>query len=533
MTVIPYREDWTDVFGDDPPPALDDEPRQVIVPTVADRGRGAGATPFIAGAGYARRFPTDALPAPMRDYAHDLAVRKQVPVDLPALTMLGILGSVAGPRITIRRDLDWRQPTNLYTLCALPSGAGKSPTVDELRRGLWKATRTLAEAHERDVAAKIVELTRRVEDLRTKANNIATPVDERELLRTQAKALEREAEELAETPPPAPELVFDGDTTPEALAKSMALNRGAAAVIDDEGTFLRNLGGQYTGGKTGNLGLVLVGYDCRYYRPQRVTRVADPIERAALSLVISPQPGIVADMMRNHMMDETGVVNRFLVCIPGELTGYRTERPSTYFRDIPGERPDRAGRDWWAALLNGVAQYDVIDGTDPEDAATIDLTRGAWKLHREYEQAVEVRLRPEGDLHRISAWATKHPARVLRVAALLHLAGNGSTDEELAEATMEHAITIGEWSIEHFQAAGSVVGLTTEAGRIKEYIDGTEVGFASRSIIAREVFKGHAASKDLTAWIDELVATGEYIRESLATTGRSKEVVRRKGSRAQ
>jgi predicted GIY-YIG superfamily endonuclease len=79
--------------------------------------------------------------------------------------------------------------------------------------------------------------------------------------------------------------------------------------------------------------------------------------------------------------------------------------------------------------------------------------------------------------------------------------------------------------------ARPMVGLTTQAGRIKKYIDGTEDGYASRSIITREVFSGHAASKDLAAWIDELVATGEYVRESLATTGRPKEVVRRKTPR--
>jgi len=288
MTLTPYRFDWSDVGLDDGPEAIGGDA------SVDDNG---GATPFVAGTGYARRFPVSTLPAPMRDYACDLAVRKQVPVDLPALTMIGILSSVAGPRVTIRRDLDWRQPTNLYTACALPSGAGKSPTVDELRRGLWKASKTLAAAHERAVAGRIVELTRQVEQMRSKALDASTHPDERDLLRTQAKALEKEADDLAAEPPPTPEMVFDGDTTPEALATSMAANYGAAAVIDDEGTFLRNLGGQYTGGKTGNLGLVLVGYDCRYYRPRRVTRTAEPITRAALALVISPQPGIVADMM--------------------------------------------------------------------------------------------------------------------------------------------------------------------------------------------------------------------------------------------
>lgn len=329
--------DWSAEFGDEdipPDPGGTDSPD--------------GAGPFTAGTGYARRFPTDTLPEPMSAYARDLAVRKQVPVDLPALTMLGILGSAAGPRITIRRDLDWRQPTNLYTACAMTSGAAKSPVIAELLQGLWKAKAALKEAHEKETAERIVELTVEVERLRTQANDISTPINEREVLRAQAKAAEARADELAADPPPPPELVFDGDTSPEALGESMAANQGFAAVIDDEGTFLRNLGGQYSGGKTGNLSLTLVGYDCRYYRPKRITRTAGAVDRAALSLVVSPQPGIVADMLRNQMMAETGLINRFVVCVPGDFVGYRTERPSTYFRDVPKTRPDRAGREWWA-----------------------------------------------------------------------------------------------------------------------------------------------------------------------------------------
>jgi len=231
-------------------------------------------------------------------------------------------------------------------------------------------------------------------------------------------------------------------------------------------------------------------------------------------------------------MEETGLVNRFLVCVPGELTGYRQERPSTYYRDAPDVRPDRAGRDWWATVLNSVVEYDIIGDTNLDDAPTIELTRQAWELHRSYEQQVELRLRPAGDLHRISPWATKHVGRVLRIAALLHLAAGRSTDDELSEATMRSAIEIGEWSVEHFLAAGSVVGLTTEAGLIKEYIDGTELGFATRTVIAREVFRGHASAAEITAWIDELVAAGEYVRDRLATEGRPKEIVRRVGVRA-
>lgn len=491
--------------------------------------RGSGATPFVAGHGYARRFPTEALPPPMRAYVRDIAKRKQVPVDLPAVTMLGILGGVSGPRIIIRRDLDWLQPTNLYVLSGLSSGAGKSPTVDELRRPLFRIAKQLAESHERAIALKIANLKDEATGLHIQANDEKTSKADQEQCRARAQALDDEAAELRSNPPSAPCLVFDGDTTIEALGESMAANDGAGMIVDDEGTFLRNLAGAYSGGKTGNLGLVLVGYDCRFYKPKRTGRSAGAMERAALSLVISPQPGIIADLIRNQVMDELGFVNRFIVCVPGELTGQRADRPSTYYQDAPDVlRMDKAGREWWAGLLAEVAAYPVIGSSDPEEAATIDLSRAAWKRHVEYERAFEARIHPEtGTLRKVSPWATKHLGRVLRIAALLHLAAGQTTDDELTEKTMEDAIVIGEWAIEHFLAVGKVCGLSAGAGRIKEYVDGTEAGFASRTAIANEVFKKNEPASQISAWIDELVATGEYEVGQVSTDTRPKTVVRR------
>lgn len=494
---------------------------------------GLGATPFVAGHGYARRFPTTALPPKMRDYCHDLAVRKQVPVDLVALTMLGMLGAVAGPRIVIRRDLDWTQPCNLYTCCGLPSGAGKSPTIEELRRGTRKALKQLAERHQQRIGEQIAALEREAELLYRQANATApSAADARESFRSQAKAKEAEAERLRSEPPPAPQIMFDGDISVEALAAKLAANAGAGAIVDDEGTFLRMLGGMYNGGKTGNLGLVLVGYDCRSYAPARITRNSEPIDRAALSLVISPQPGIIADMLRDHAMVDAGVINRFLVSIPGDLIGQREERPATYYKDLPTSRPDRTGREWWANIIASIAEYDIIGDVPLEDAPTIDLTRAAFKRHREYEREFESRLHPaSGDLLAAAAWGSKHLARVMRVAALLHLAAGLSTDDELSEQVMEDAIAIGEWSIEHFLAAGKASGLSEEAGRIKEFVDNTEFGYALRSEINRRVFTNKAPKAAMSRWIGELVATGNYTLQQVPTRGRPGWAVCRAGVR--
>ncbi len=527
------NELWRGGLPPEPPSDLPDEPDQPeSIEVQAAPTLGAGATPFIAGHGYARRFPLEALPERMRAYVCDLAHRKQVPVDLPALTLLGSLGSVAGPRIVIRRDLDWTQPTNIYTCCGMGSGGGKSPTVDEVRNGMLRAKAVLGERHATKTAKDMAALEEEIADLRTRANDVRTPITEKEGLRLMATAKEAELKQMTENPPPPPELVLDGDTGPEALAETMAANYGCGPVIDDEGTFFRSLAGLYSAGRTGNLSLVLVGYDCRYYRPKRVTRNASGMARAAVSLVISPQPSLVASAMRNQMMDELGFINRFIVCVPGDLVGQRQGRPSTYYRDTPAERPDKSGQKWWSALVERiVSRYDVIGDADPDTVPTINLTRAAWKRHYDYSEEIESRCHPAtGSLRKVAPWATKHPARVLRIAALLHLADGGEAGDELEESTMEAAITVGEWTIEHFLSAGKVVGLSDEADRIKEYIDGTDGGQATRTAVSKDVFKGHATSAAMDAWIGELVATGRYeaVKVVGERGGRAREVVRRR-----
>ncbi len=493
-----------------------------------DTHLGAGATPFEAGHGYARRFPINTLPQRMREYACDLAVRKQVPVDLPALVMLGMIGSVAAPRIIIRRDRDWKQPTNLYVACALDSSAGKSPVYDELLRGLQAAEYYLIEKHQDDVAAKVARMRQEVEDKRTVANSPATPLDQREILRERAKTTEAAMDEMAKNPPPAPELVYDGDLTPEALGQAMAHNGGAGPVIDDEGTFLRNLAGQYSG-QTGNLGLVLIGYDCRYYKPRRVSRQNMPIKRAALSLVLSPQPSIIAAMKSNNTMNDLGFINRFIVAVPGDLIGERVGRPATFVDDEPEADTSGAYRKWWSALLRSIAEYgSIADLDDDEEAPTIDLTRGAFKLHREYADELERRARHDGDLYQVRSWAMKEAGRTLRVAAALHLGAGQTTDDRLSEKVMDDAICISRYCITHFLHAGNVVGLSEGADRIAEYVDNKPLRFANRSELVANVFHGHARQSQLTAWLAELTGTGKWeLAKGESDKGRPPVIIRR------
>lgn len=490
--------------------------------------KGSGASPLQAGFGFARRFPLDTLPQQMQAYVVDLAERKQVPVDLPALTLLGAIGSLAGPRMLIRRDLDWVEPTNIYTAVGMGSGGAKSPVVNEIRNGMLKARKKLTEKHETKLATRLSEMKAEVEFLRMTANEATTTFEEKETLRYQANKLERDAEELERNPPPPPEMFLDGDTGCEALAETMAVNAGCGPVIDDEGALIRNIGGQYLG-KTGNIQLLLVGYECRYYRPARVTRKATPIERAAVSIVISPQPGLIASMIRNPILVELGLVNRFFICLPGDLIGLRNGRPSIYYQDVPEERPDNRGRRWWSELVERLVGFDILDGSE-EKPLELNLTRAAHKRHYEYGEALERRCHPAtGDLRKAAPWVTKHAARVLRLSALLHLAAGFTPDRLVDESMMENAIAIGDWAIEHYLNAANVVGLSEEAGRIKEFIDGTELGRATRTAVVKGVFSNRIAAEVMDSCIAELVASGGYeaVRLVGESGGRAVTTVRR------
>jgi hypothetical protein len=532
-------------------PSFDDEPHfydgsdyddtpsdQQVADDQPVLARGEGATPTEAGHGYARRFPVEQLPRDMREYVLDLAARKQVPTDLVALTMLGVLSGVTGPRIVVRRDLGFIEPTNLYVLTGMASGSAKSPAVTEIRNGLWKANNTLAEQHASELAQRQLDLNEEIEDCYKRAKHPATPLEEQEGLKARAKQLEAEALELAKKPPAAPILALDGDTTPEALADKMAKNGGYGAVIDDEGTLLRNLGGQYSG-RTANLGIVLKGYDCSPYNPTRVTRETGQIGRASLAVVVSPQPGLVADMLRNGVMDETGFINRFLLSLPGDLVGKRVNRPSVFIDDDLGLAEDKRRKAWWSNLLNSLVEYRVIADAQALDqeleacGQVIDMTREAYNLHYQFQCAFESRMDPtsNGDLSRVRGWAAKHVARVLRLAALLHLASGKTPDDRLSERVMHAAIAIGAWSIEHFLMASRVVGLSDGAGRIKEHIDGTEMGWSSRTEINALVFKKNVAAAQLDMWIDELLSTGDYEVAKITGSGRPKTVIKKVGTR--
>jgi hypothetical protein len=102
----------------------------------------------------------------------------------------------------------------------------------------------------------------------------------------------------------------------------------------------------------------------------------------------------------------------------------------------------------------------------PTEEHAINLSPGALIVFQDFREKAEKRLRPEGDLCGIADWGNKFPGNVARLAGILHLFDNAAKPEPwntpISTATIESAITIGNYYVEHALAAYGLMGANSD-----------------------------------------------------------------------
>lgn len=96
-------------------------------------------------------FPLEILPPVVCEFVTALAAQTETPLDLAAMTALGVLSAAIGGRVEI--EVDWREPVVLYLATVLPSGEGKSPVVKQ-------ATAALLELESQEIERSRERVTR-------------------------------------------------------------------------------------------------------------------------------------------------------------------------------------------------------------------------------------------------------------------------------------------------------------------------------------------------------------------------------------
>jgi hypothetical protein len=411
-------------------------------------------------------FPIDALPLCVRRWVESTTIALQVPVDLPAAMALGTLGAAVGGSVQVElRPPDWVEPINLWIAVVLPSGERKSPTVEAAVRPLEAVERDRVEASRLSVltAQDLYEVAeKRLQKAIGKAGAAEKAAD-RHVEEERVRSLRAELEEMDR--PELPRLLAD-NSTPEALVSLIATHT-RMGVVSSEGGLFDLLAGRYSKGQP-KLEDVLKAYSGETVRVDRVNRPPEYVERPILSLAFAVQPVVLERVLELPAMREQGFLARFSFFMPVTALGHRQVDPP------PPAVPESVTTEW-DQLVRSLAWY-TGDRTDATDTTSLSLrlSEDARSRFQAFRAKLEPRLDPErGDLFVASDWVGKHEGRVGRIAGLCHLVEQGDRAMEvpISYDTMDRAIAIGDYLVEHALAALDVHGPGGEdRGRAREVL---------------------------------------------------------------
>lgn len=439
-------------------------------------------------------FPVGCLPSVMREYVKAVSEAVQVTADMAAVAALATAALCVQKKFLVKGKENWLEPLNLYAVVVAPPAERKSAVMQAMTKFVYEYEQTTNEFLQEQIDRNQVErniLAQSVKELESKAAKGAKGVTMEDAI-----AKRRELSELEEIKPI--RLLAD-DCTPEVLTSLLSENGGKMAVVSAEGGIFEILNGRYS--QSVNIDAFLKAHAGDPLRVDRKGRPSEYIPHPALSVLLAIQPVVLDGLMSNEAFRGRGLTARFLYSIPKSKVGRRTfETPP-----IPTQC-ERDFRDLIHSLLS------IPQGDKPE---IIELSPEAYQQSAAFAAELEPRLC--GDLETIGDWAGKFHGAVLRIAGVLHTAQHWqeSGRVKLSGLTMQAAITIGRYFLEHAKAAYMLMGADEQiqgAKYVLRQLEKQQYDTISRRDLFRMCRGRFKKSEDITPAL-ELLAEYDYIRE--------------------
>lgn len=378
-------------------------------------------------------FPMDALPEVIRRYVLAVAESTQTPVDMAAVAALGIVSLRCQGKYFIRGNADWAEPLNTYMVVIMEPAERKSSVLSMMIHPVEVYEKTENERRSPEIVKSQMELSKLEKEKRSLVERASKGKATEEDIKNKAK-------EIAEYEPVKPLRLFVDDVTSEKLTSVLAENNGCAAVVSTEGGIFDIISGLYS--RNVNIDVFLKGHSGDTIRVDRIGRASESIIHPALTMVLAVQPEVLNGLMSNNTFRGRGLTARFLYAMPKSTVGSRS------FSTKPIPEGVRAR---YQALI------EIILSSDNEQEP-ISLDDGAADVLEGLFNEVEGRLK--GDLAEIPDWAGKFVGAVLRIGGILHVIKypKDSMFDPVDRETMENAVSIGRYFLEHAKAAYSLMG---------------------------------------------------------------------------
>ncbi|MGQ4440324.1 YfjI family protein [Streptomyces violaceoruber] len=401
-------------------------------------------------------FPAHVLPTWLGEFVTAVSEETQTPVDLAGSVALAVLATAAGGRSVVHVRGNWREPTNLYTVVALPPANRKSAVFALLTDPLYEAEKQLKTAMKPVIveAELTARLAKEAAD-KAAAKAASSDSDKRDEMVATAVGLAQTADTL--TVPAEPVLLAD-DSTPETVTSLMSEQGGRLSVMSAEGGIFDIIAGRYSGAP--NMEVFLKGHAGDRLRVNRQTR-REYIDHPALTIGLAVQPDVLRDIGKVKGFEGRGLLARFLYSLPVSTVGDR--------EIITDPVPEETAAAYTTRVTD--LTLSLAEWTDP---AVIQLSPEADTALIAYQKRIEPQLKARGGkLGHISNWAGKLAGATARMAALLHLADHGGNGyaHPVTEATMSAAIELGEYYTAHALAVFDVMGADPVLSRARSVLE--------------------------------------------------------------
>lgn len=405
------------------------------------------------------KFPSDVFPPVIERYVTALAESTQTPVDLPGCCVLGVLSAASGGRAVVDVRGSWREPVNVYILPVLPPAARKSAVVSAASKPLYEVEKILVDNTRMAQAEAMMDkeiATKAAEKAKREASQLEPA--KRDAKISEAKSAAQQAEAI--TVPVIPKLLAD-DITPEAAGSILAEQSGRLAIVSAEAGIFDVMAGRYGDSKIPNLDMWLKGHAGDPVRVDRKGREFEHVDAPAITMLLTAQPHVLSAIARNGVFRGRGLLARFLYSLPESNIGRRQVGTP----GVPQETVD-AYHERITTLVTAMTEW-----TDP---AILTLTEDARSTLLANERLIEPALAEDGTLGAIAEWGGKLAGAIVRLAELLHLAGNPEEGyrHPITGATMSAAVKLGYYFADHAQAAFDLLGQTgtTDAGYLLDHV---------------------------------------------------------------
>lgn len=443
-------------------------------------------------------FPVSALPASLAEWVTAVALNTETAVDMAAACVLAILAACVQGKFLIAQNRNHSEPLNLYILIIAKSGERKSGIVRVMTEPIYQY-----EAAEN--SRRQPQIEKDEAQLRTWKNMIeryekSGKAKEAAEMRLKYKELEHNRIK--------PLRLLADDVTAEALTSLLANNGGILTIISTEGGLFDTLSGKYTTSNEVSIDTVLKAYSGDRIRVDRKGRESECVDDPALTMLLSAQNDVLNGIMGNQSFKSRGLTARILYCNPESKLGRRKfETP-----DIPQELENT-----YAELVLGLLEIPYPTEGKPR---LLRLNSEALLTLKAFFEWLEPQL--VGGLEHTEGWAAKFIGTTLRIAGLLHCVEHKASPAKhpVSKQTMDNAIEIGRYFLEHAKYAFSIMGADKtlrDARHVLKKLSSQQSKELTKYQIFRLCRGAFTKADDVTPSLELLVEYG-YLKERAYTT---------------